>query len=239
MAFLIVSFLFVILGLLFLPDRFHLFLFTTLVSSFVITVLPARLRTYLKKIGTYVHEVAHGVASWVSGGQFHWFVVRRTGNSSGLAKTSGGARPLIIGAGYVFTPVSGAILLTVSAHGGRVDELLLALAIMTGLITLKAASLSTIVLGLLIAATMALPAVAAPDSLVGVFVLNFLGVTLLSGGVSDLRGLISLSMRSKGQGSDAEAMAQEVGGPALVWALIFTLVTVAFFLATVLYGFLD
>lgn len=237
MAFLVITSLCFVIALVFLPDRFHAFVLTTLISSFVIAALPAPMRKYVKKIGTYTHEVAHGVASWVSGGQFHGFVVRRAKGSLGLATTSGGVRPLVIGAGYVFTPVVGAILLTVSAQGGGVDEVLLALAIMTALITMKARTLSTAFLGLVIAGTMAAPAVAAPESMVGIFILNFFAVILLWDGLGGLRKLLSMSMSRRGENSDAESMAREVGGPVILWAFVFALIAFALLLAIVLYGF--
>lgn len=63
----------------------------------------------LRLFVTLIHELGHGSAAILTGGQFIVFEVQPSG--AGLAYTSGGFRPLVITSGYVGTAVFGAVLL--------------------------------------------------------------------------------------------------------------------------------
>lgn len=67
-----------------------------------IVLYPLRLFT------TYIHEAGHSLAALLTGGQVIGFAV--SANGSGLATTAGGARWLVIPAGYVGTAFFGSLL---------------------------------------------------------------------------------------------------------------------------------
>lgn len=61
---------------------------------------------------TLIHELGHGLAAIISGGEFRNFVVNA--NGSGVATTAGGSRWLILPAGYLGAALFGAILLVLT-----------------------------------------------------------------------------------------------------------------------------
>ena len=96
-----------------LPDRYRLFAFMTLASIVLLHLAPRWLRGHVHKIGTYVHELCHGIAAWISGGEFLGFQVGETG---GLAWSSGGDRRPTAMAGYIGAVPLGAALIARSAN---------------------------------------------------------------------------------------------------------------------------
>lgn len=63
----------------------------------------------LRLFVTFIHELGHGTAAILTGGEFLKFEVKS--NGAGLAYSRGGLRPIVISAGYVGTAVFGAGLL--------------------------------------------------------------------------------------------------------------------------------
>ncbi len=63
----------------------------------------------LRLFVTFIHELGHGIATLLTGGDFLRFEVKSSG--AGLAYSNGGIRSIIIPAGYVGTALFGAILL--------------------------------------------------------------------------------------------------------------------------------
>ncbi len=72
------------------------------IPQLTILLYPLRLFT------TYVHEAGHGLAAILTGGQVVGFAV--SANGSGLATTIGGARWLILPAGYLGAALFGSLL---------------------------------------------------------------------------------------------------------------------------------
>jgi hypothetical protein len=68
---------------------------------------------------TYVHEMAHGLAALLTGGQFISFHV--LGNGGGVAFTDGGSEHLILPAGYLGSALFGAVLLYAAHRVRRVQ----------------------------------------------------------------------------------------------------------------------
>lgn len=63
----------------------------------------------LRLFVTFIHELGHGLASLLTGGQFVRFELKSSG--AGLAYSIGGVRSIVISAGYVGTALFGALLL--------------------------------------------------------------------------------------------------------------------------------
>lgn len=71
---------------------------------------------------TYVHESGHALAAIISGGKVVGFSVSSDG--SGLARTIGGSRALILPAGYIGAALFGAILFYLIHHYSRYIRLI-------------------------------------------------------------------------------------------------------------------
>lgn len=171
---------------------------------------------------TFVHETGHGLASLLTGGQFHEF--RITDNGSGMALTSGGIRALILPAGYVGAALFGAVLfyLTNTVPFPRTIAVVLAvlLAVVTVLYT-SPLSLAFFV-GLGMAAVLALIWRFA-DRGVTMVALNVLAILTGLNAVLDLISLTrNADIGAAGLRNDAAAFTAEVAPliPAVVWALL-------------------
>ncbi|HLA44756.1 MAG TPA: M50 family metallopeptidase [Aggregatilineales bacterium] len=81
----------------------------------------------LRLFVTFIHELGHGTAAEITGGDFLRFQVESTG--AGLAYSSGGIRPIVISAGYVGTAIFGAVLLFVANRVHRPERVALVLGI--------------------------------------------------------------------------------------------------------------
>lgn len=90
-------------------------------SPLVALVYPLRLFV------TSVHELGHGLAAIVTGGEFVRFEVQS--NGAGLAYSRGGIREIIIAAGYVGTAIFGAVLLFTSNRVRRPEMVAVGLGI--------------------------------------------------------------------------------------------------------------
>ena len=98
-----------------LPGQHKDFMVMTVLSVLVLLVLPTSLRKHTSKVGIYTHEVSHGVVSYMTGGEFHKFIVDK---DWGVCLTSGGNKKLIVSAGYIGTVLLGSIFLAKSAKYG-------------------------------------------------------------------------------------------------------------------------
>lgn len=87
----------------------------------------------LNLFAVLIHELMHGIAAIVSGGQFQRFEMRSNG---GVAYTVGGRRSLILPAGYVGTAIFGAVLLVVANSVARPGLVAIALGVGFGALTL-------------------------------------------------------------------------------------------------------
>lgn len=74
---------------------------------------------------TFLHEASHGLAAILTGGQLLQFTI--SPDTSGLAYTRGGFRPLILVAGYAGSCLWGGLLLVASRRAGWEKAVLLSL----------------------------------------------------------------------------------------------------------------
>lgn len=185
---------------------------------------------------TIVHELSHGLAAILTGGDFVRFVVYP--NGAGLAYTSGGWRLVVIPAGYLGVALFGAGLIWLgrSARWSRValaliGGLMMYFALRYGLPSVFAgeilAGLLTTVSGLIFGGLFLLAASKAP--LGGVmFVLHLIAFQAAITALTDLVGLIGLSSRFfNAPENDALSMAQFTFIPAIFWAVLWAVVAFA------------
>ncbi len=171
---------------------------------------------------TSVHELSHGLAAILTGGQFLAYTVQA--NGAGVATTAGGARWVIIQAGYVGTALFGALLFYVT-NRTRHTKLLAGLVgvLFAALTVLFARSPTALLAGGLTAAALILLGWKASPA-INTFVLNVLAILTGLNALLDLWGLLgSLDSRLiSGLGdvpNDAYSMSREVGLlPPAVWA---------------------
>ena len=205
-----------------------LFITMTVASVIVLTLLPVVGRRQVCKLGTYSHELSHGVVSLLTGGEFHRF---RVGDDGGLCVTSGGNRKAITAAGYIGTIVLGGVSLARSAQSDTVAVTLQVLAVLLALSTLKAGDLHTAAIGTVVATILGLCSTLLPGALATRFLLNLMGVILVWEGFRAFKTLWAISATQTGTGSDAEAMADLSGRSALHWAIVFSGIALVAFLA--------
>ena len=193
------------------------FLVMTLGSIGFLYILPMIYRRHVSKVGTYTHEVSHGLVSLMTGGEFHRFHV---GDQGGQCITSGGNRKAVAAAGYLGTVIVGAVFLAQSARSSTLVISLQILAVLLAISTLKAGDLQTAAIGSVIAAILGLFSSILPGAFATRFLMNLLGVILVWQGFKAFWILWNISATKMGTGSDAEAIAALTGRSALHWAVV-------------------
>lgn len=175
----------------------------------------------LRLFVTFVHESGHGLAALITGGQFHNLSVMADG--SGVATTAGGARALILPAGYLGAALFGAGLFIAANRIRRVRRVSAGLAVLLALLTLLYTPfLSTgFLVGLGFAAALAALAWKGGEDL-NRLILMVLAVLVGLNAVLDLTTLVNYSGASLGSvRNDAAAFSAEVLPliPGALWAL--------------------
>ncbi|MBN1564741.1 MAG: M50 family metallopeptidase [Anaerolineae bacterium] len=89
---------------------------------------------------TMIHELGHGLAAVLTGGEFIRFEVTKRG--AGLAYTSGGWRFAIIQAGYLGTAIFGACLLILTHTIKRPGRVAIGVGVFIGILTLAYSGIS-------------------------------------------------------------------------------------------------
>lgn len=180
---------------------------------------------------TYVHEAGHGIAAELTGGDVLGFVVYPSG--AGVATTRGGARALILPAGYVGAALFGAALfyLTNTWRRTRTLSALLGAALIAFSVFYARPDEQGRITALLVGVGFGLVLLAVAWKLslmVNVLVLNVLAMLTGLNAVLDVRSLIDNSGAMLGQvRNDAAAFSAEVLGlPAVVWALLWLALSV-------------
>jgi len=197
-------------------------------ASILLLVLPL-LGYPFRLLLTLVHELGHGLAAIITGGDFGRFVVYPDG--SGLAYTAGGWRLLVIPAGYLSVALFGAglILLGRSRRWGRIalaliGALMMFFSVRYGAPTIFAgevgAGLLTVVSGLVFGGVLLWVALRARPGWV-FFLLHLLAIQAALAALSDLIGLVGLSAQFfNAPANDAQSMAAITFIPAVFWAIL-------------------
>jgi hypothetical protein len=174
--------------------------------------------------GTFVHELAHGLAAIATGGEFERFSVHA--DLSGVAWSAGGLRVVVASAGYVGSAVFGGVLVALHARGVPARALLLGLGIVFGLLCLLfVRNLFGILGGLVLTGALVFAGLrftaAWRDGL-----LKVLALQLVLDGYNSLFTVWHLS-RAGGAHTDAHTMAQLTWVPAPVWVVLWMLASTA------------
>ncbi len=172
---------------------------------------------------TFVHEISHGLAAILTGGEFRRFAV--SPDLSGLAWSAGGWRWVVTSAGYVGCAIFGGILTVLSARGLAANHVLFFLGVILGILCLIFVRnvfgiVSGLVLaGLLIFAGQRLNVLWA-DAL-----LLFLAVQIMLNSMNSLLDLFWLSTNRANVLTDAQIMQDLTGLPAPLWAVVWSVIS--------------
>ena len=202
------------------------------VLVFVIWNVPALRDTILYPVNlfvTYVHEAGHGIAAILSGGRFLGFEVQAGGG--GVAMTQGGARWLILPAGYIGAALFGAVLFYLVNRFHRTRAIALGLGIFLIAFSLVFALGSWV--AVLVGVTFGVALIAAGQFLPGsitLVLLNLLAILTSLNAVLDIITLVGNSdVRLGTLHNDAAAFSREIAPliPAPVWAFLWAAIAVA------------
>lgn len=183
-----------------------------------------------KLLATWLHELSHGLAMWITGTGFDRVVIYR--DTSGLAYARSGAGPfaaaVIAAAGYMGTPVWGAALLVItpSARSARIAMLVLGALLGISALTVVAApagdSFGPWAIGA-IGVTFAGAALVLPGRW-RVAVAHFVAAQACVNALLDIRVLLRPAQVVNGLdagASDAHTMAAATFGTTQLWAVWF------------------
>lgn len=179
--------------------------------------------------GTFIHEISHGLAAILTGGNFQRFVVNS--DLSGVAWSAGGVRWVVSSAGYIGSAAFGGFLVLLAAWRLPANRVLFWLGLALGVMCLL---FVRNVFGVLSGVALATALVLAAQRLRSQWaewLLLVLAVQLMLDGINSLLGLVRLSASSRVV-TDAAIMAQATGIPAIVWAVVWTLISLAILFAT-------
>jgi hypothetical protein len=201
-----------------------------LTSTLGIAFWESPLLLPLKLLAVIFHELGHASAVLLLGGHVESIAVSLAegGRTTYRLPSDLFARVVVGSAGYLGSAVAGSLLLLVYARRRRARGATLALGLLLGSVTLLYAR-DLVSLAVLLGLTVLLLAAArlAPPRLLrpaGIAVATFVSLYALF----DLRSdVLRLPWERRAPGTDAAALADLTGVPALVWAILWTLVACA------------
>ena len=185
----------------------------------VLSLLLYPLRLFV----TFIHEGSHALTALLTGGQVLQIGVQP--DASGVTYSLGGWPVLIVMAGYIGASAYGAAMLSLARRPGTARLILgISGAIIALLDLLLVRNLfgfgwGIAIAGSLLFASWRLPAKAAELTAM------FLGVQCVVNSLYDLRTLVGLSTLTNGPVSDAVLMSQIIPLPAIVWAVLWGLLS--------------
>jgi hypothetical protein len=173
---------------------------------------------------TFIHEGGHALGALLTFGAVEQINLHL--DASGETYTRGGMPLVVSSAGYLSSTVYGAGLLMLGQQGGRAKAVLAATALaVAGLTVLYVQGIFGWLVGLGLTVGLILTAVAATVR-VAHFLLSFLAVQCCLNALYDLRTLFFISAFSNAH-SDARNMQSFTGVPAIFWALVWLVVSLA------------
>ncbi|HUH00914.1 MAG TPA: M50 family metallopeptidase [Kofleriaceae bacterium] len=178
-----------------------------------------------KLLSTWLHEGSHALVMVVTGAGFDRMEVFR--DTSGLAYMNhgvmGAAAAAIAAAGYMGTPLFGAVFLVIGQTRRGARSVLLVLGLLMGATALLFISNTFGIVAVLVGAGACLAVAAFGTETVSVFLVNFIAAQACINAVLDIRVLFRANMVVNGQsirGSDAHNMAAASFGTPTMWASI-------------------
>lgn len=207
-------------------------------ASLLLALIPwlALLNYPFRLLITIIHELGHGLAAILTGGDFVRFVIFP--NGAGLAYTAGGWRFVVIPAGYLGAALFGAVLIMVGRNhrGSRtamaiIGLIMLVLSLRYGIPSIFTAQimggLLTTISGVILGGLFLWVAFKASPSWV-IFWLHLLAIRAGLTSFSDIVGVIGISTNLFGAPrSDAQSMAELTFIPAFVWAVLWAITALA------------
>jgi len=192
---------------------------------------------------TLVHELGHGLAALVTGGQFQRLAIFTDG--SGLAYTAGGWRLFVIPAGYLGAACFAGATIVLAANPRTGRWTLGILGALVGLLSLRyglpslftgqaLGGLLAVSSGVLLGVGLVILAVLATDTWVS-FAVLLIAIQAGLEAFSDLRVLIGLSSTAE-RATDAHSMAELTLVPAVIWAIVWAITAAAIVVAAVRWG---
>jgi hypothetical protein len=186
---------------------------------------------------TIVHELGHGLAALLTGGEFRRFVI--FSNGAGLAYTAGGWRWVIIPAGYMGAALFGAVLILLGRSHRWSRRALAIIGGAMALLSLRYGAPSIISSDFLSGFLTTLSGLifggffvwvawkAAPGWII--FLLHLVAIQAGLTAFSDLMTVIGLSTQFfNAPANDAQSMAGLTFIPAIVWAVLWAILAVLF-----------
>lgn len=204
------------------------------VVSLLIAILPfvGLLNYPFRLLLTIVHELGHGLAALLTGGEFLNFVVHP--NGAGLAHTAGGWRFIVIPAGYLGVALFGALLILIGRNHrwsritlGVIGGGMILLSIRYGIPSIFAgyigSGLLTTLSGFIFGGLFVWVAVKAAPGWI-IFLIHLIAIQAILTAFSDLVGLIGISTNFfSAPANDAASMAELTFIPAIVWAVLWAI----------------
>jgi hypothetical protein len=180
--------------------------------------------------GTFVHELSHGIATVLTGGEFRRFVVNP--DLSGTATSAGGIRWIVVSAGYLGSAAFGGILTLLSASAVPARRVLVALGLILGILSLLfVRNLFGLAAGMVLT-TLLVVAGRKLQELWADGLLLLLAVQMMLNAVDSVFGLVQLSALHGTTRTDAQIMAHATGIPAIAWAALWSLLSLVILLAS-------
>jgi hypothetical protein len=176
-----------------------------------------------------LHELGHALAALLTGGQV--VSIQIFPSEGGVTVTRGGIRFIVLSAGYTGSVLAGGLLLYLSSFRKLGRALMTALAVLMFLATLAFfRNLFAIIYGLLVAVAMTVSASKLSDS-INQFILRFVAVASSLYAVLDIRsdlfGPGGAGPSGYGMVNDAVALARLTHIPAIVWAVVWIVISFA------------
>jgi hypothetical protein len=173
--------------------------------------------------GTFIHELSHGLAAMLTGGEFRRFVVNL--DQSGTAWSVGGIRWIITSAGYVGSALFGGLLIIISARDVPSHYVLTALGIALGVLCLIfVRNLFGVAAGLILAGLLIYAGEQLQSDWADLLLL-LLAVQMALHALNSVFNLVWLSTNQAGVRTDAQIMQDITHIPAPFWALIWTVLS--------------
>ena len=179
----------------------------------------------LRLFVTFIHEGSHALTAVLTGGHVSNIAVMP--DASGVTYTSGGSELLIVMAGYIGAASYGAVMLSLARRPGAARSILGLSGVIVALLDVFLVRNGfgfgwglAIAAGLLLASVRLSPKVAELAAM-------FLGVQCVVNSLSDLRTLVGLSTLVNGPVSDAVLMSQIIPLPPIVWAVLWSLLSLS------------
>ena len=166
-----------------------------------------------------IHEYSHGLAAIATGGQINEISISL--NESGYALTSGGNDLIIISAGYLGSLLFGILLLGM-AKIRKLNKLVITIlaVIIFGMTMLYVKSIFAVIYGLIFGAALFLLAFFG-GKIVNYYFLTFLGLLTVLYAVFDIKSDLFFNKEI----NDAVLLANSTGIPAMVWSLMWGVIS--------------